>query len=138
VASTTARFGLPEVKIGVVPTCAGLFRGPRALPLNLARELILTGQPIDAARAHAAGFVNEVTPPGGAEAAAVALAERICANAPLSVQACLAAVNSLRADGDERGWEATAGAQAAIKGTADSVEGIRAFFERRPPEWTAR
>jgi enoyl-CoA hydratase/carnithine racemase len=138
VASTTARFGLPEVRIGRVPTCAGLFRGPRALPLNLARELILTGQPIDAARAHAVGFVNEIAEAGGAEAAAVALAERICANAPLSVQACLAAVNGLLADGDDRGWQATAIANESIEGTADAIEGVRAFFERRPPEWTAR
>ena len=48
VASRTARFGLPEVSIGVVPTCAGLFRAPRALPLNVARQLILTGRPIEA------------------------------------------------------------------------------------------
>ena len=50
VASTSARFGLPEVKRGVVPTCGALFRGPRALPVNLAREMLLTGDPIDAAR----------------------------------------------------------------------------------------
>ena len=49
VASTEARFGLPEVSIGVIPTCAGLFRGPRALPRNVARQLILTGRPLDAA-----------------------------------------------------------------------------------------
>ena len=51
VASTSARFGLPEVRIGVVPTCGALFRAPHALPLNLARELILTGEPIESARA---------------------------------------------------------------------------------------
>ena len=64
VAARTARFGLPEVGIGVVPTCAGLFRAPRALPLNLARQLILTGQPIDAARGYEAGFVNVLTAAG--------------------------------------------------------------------------
>ena len=57
VASTSARFGLPEVRIGVIPTCAALFRAPRAFPLNLAREMILTGEPIDAARAFSAAFV---------------------------------------------------------------------------------
>ena len=50
VAGRTARFGLPEVSIGVVPTCAGLFRGTRALPLNVARQLILTGRPMEAPR----------------------------------------------------------------------------------------
>ena len=66
VASSTARFGLPEVGIGVVPTCAGLFRTPRALPLNIARQLILTGRPIDARRAYEIGFVNVLAEPGDA------------------------------------------------------------------------
>jgi enoyl-CoA hydratase/carnithine racemase len=65
VAARTARFGLPEVRIGVVPTCAALFRGPRALPVNIARELILTGRPIDAARGYEVGLVNVVAEPGG-------------------------------------------------------------------------
>src|SRR5580658_6229147 len=95
VASQTARFGLPEVCIGVVPTCAGLFRAPRALPLNVARQLILTGRPIDAQRGYEAGFVNVVTEAGGALEGALHLAQDICSNAPVSVQACLAAVNEL-------------------------------------------
>src|ERR1700678_4281718 len=72
VAATTATFGLPEVRRGLVPTSAGLFRAPSAFPLNLARELILTGDPIDATRAHAAGFVNVLAAPGAALEAAVA------------------------------------------------------------------
>src|ERR1700728_2417153 len=80
VASASAVFGLPEVGIGVVPTCAALFRAPQAFPLNLARELILTGAPIDADRAHRAGFVNVLTSPGKAVEAALGLAAQICAN----------------------------------------------------------
>lgn len=138
VASQTARFGLPEVSIGVVPTCAALFRAPRAFPLNLARELILTGEPISAERAHHAGFVNVLAPEGEAEAEARRLAARICRNAPLSVQACLAAVNGLLADGDDRGWEVTGEAMQVLHGTADAAEGVRAFLEKRPPRWTGR
>jgi enoyl-CoA hydratase len=138
VASRTARFGLPEVCIGVVPTCAALFRAPRAFPLNLARELVLTGVPIGAERAYAAGFVNVLTEPGEAAAAALTLATRICDNAPLSVQACLAAMNSLLADADALGWEATDRAKASITGTADAEEGVRSFLEKRPPAWTGR
>jgi enoyl-CoA hydratase len=138
VASSTARFGLPEVSRGLIPTCGALFRGPTVLPLNLAREMILTGTPQDAARLHAAGVVNVVTEPGGALDAAVALAEQICANAPLSVQACLAAVNTLTAAADTDGWDATTGAMRSIAGTEDQKEGVRAFFEKRPPEWTGR
>jgi enoyl-CoA hydratase/carnithine racemase len=138
VAARDARFGLPEVTIGVIPTCAGLFRGPQALPLNLARELILTGEPIGAERAYAAGFVNRLAEPGGALDAAIALAQRIARNAPLSVQACLAAIEEQLAPAAELGWAATDRAKAAILGSADSAEGVASFLEKRPPQWRGR
>jgi enoyl-CoA hydratase/carnithine racemase len=136
VAAATAIFGLPEVRRGLVPTSAGLFRAPRALPVNLARELILTGEPITAERAHAAGFVNVIAEPGQAVEAAIGLAERICLNGPTAVQACLTAVNGREGEGDDRGWEATSRAISAIAASDDLREGMSAFFERRPPMWT--
>jgi enoyl-CoA hydratase/carnithine racemase len=136
VASNTARFGLPEVGIGVIPTCAALFRAPRSFPLNLARELILTGKPIDAARAFSVGFVNFLTEPGGAVDGAIELANQICSNAPLSVQACLAVVNELVGSDDELGWEATSREFSSLQGTRDMEEGIRSFLEKREPHWT--
>jgi enoyl-CoA hydratase/carnithine racemase len=138
VAARTAQFGLPEVRIGVVPTCAGLFRGPRALPLNVARQLILTGRPIDAARAYDLGFVNVLTAPGQALEEAERLAAEICENAPVSVQSCLAAVNTLSAADDELGWEQTGAALSAAASSADAREGVRSFLEKRPPVWTGR
>jgi enoyl-CoA hydratase len=138
VASRTARFGLPEVSRGLVATCGALFRAPHALPANLARELLLTGEAIDADRAYAGGLVNVVTEPGGAVAAAVALAERICANAPVAVQASLVAVNRWLAAAEEFGWQVTADAVAAIGASEDYREGIAAFLEKRPPRWTGR
>jgi enoyl-CoA hydratase/carnithine racemase len=138
VASQTARFGLPEVSIGVVPTCAGLFRAPGALPLNVARHLILTGRPIDAPRAYQAGFVNVLTEAGGALEGAVRVAEDICSNAPVSVQACLAAVNELAAGADESGWRLTERALGEATRSADAREGVAAFLEKRPPVWTGR
>jgi enoyl-CoA hydratase/carnithine racemase len=137
VAASDARFGLPEVRRGLIPTCGALFRTPRAMPLNLARELILTGDPITAERAYAAGFVNVLSEPGAAVEAAVALAARICESAPLSVQASLRAVNTLVAADDGDGWDATASALESLVGTRDMAEGVQAFFEKRPPEWTA-
>ena len=125
VASRHGRFGLPEVSIGVIPTCAGLFRAPRALPLNLARQLILTGRPIDAERGYEAGFVNVLTEPGGAVREARRLAAEICANAPVSVQASLAAVNDVIADGDALGWDRTGSALRTASASADAVKGSR-------------
>jgi enoyl-CoA hydratase len=136
VAASTARFGLPEVRIGVVPTCAGLFRAPRALPLNLARQLILTGRPMEAGRAYEVGLVNVLTAPGDALGEAVSLAHQLCENAPVSVQACLAAVNDIVAAEDELGWQETRRALTAAIDSVDAREGVRAFLEKRPPVWT--
>ena len=138
VAARTARFGLPEVGIGVVPTCAGLFRAPRTLPLNLARQLILTGRPIEAQRAYEVGLVNVLVDPGKALLEAETLAGQICANAPVSVQACLSAVNDIVAADDELGWEQTERALASAARSVDAREGVAAFLEKRPPVWTGR
>lgn len=138
VAASDARLGLPEVARGVVPTCGALFRALERLPANVARELVLTGRPLDAARAHQLGLVNAVTPKGEACMRALAMAQDIVANSPTAVQACLAAMNGLLARGDEEGWAATGQALATIRGSEDAQEGIRAFFERRAPVWRGR
>ena len=137
VAASDARFGLPEVTIGLLPTCGGLFRGPRALPINVARELVLTGDPMAASRAYELGFVNRLTEPGGALAGAVQLAGRICRNAPLAVQACVRALDDALG-GDTLGWAATEAAKGTVLPSADAAEGVRAFLERRPPTWSSR
>ena len=138
VAAKNARFGLPEVSIGVIPTCGALFRAPNALPLNLAKELILTGDPINAERAYAAGFVNRLTEPGEALGEALALAASVMKNAPLSVQHCLQSVNDVAGQSDELGWTLTQRAFEGISGTEDQREGVMSFLEKRSPEWKAR
>jgi enoyl-CoA hydratase/carnithine racemase len=138
VAASDATFGLPEVARGVLPTSGALFRAPRGLPLNVAREMILTGERIDAARGERLGLVNLVTDPGGAVDGAFALAARIVDNAPLSVQACVEAVGTIVGADDELGWQATGDAMSSLSGTADTQEGVRAFLEKRPPVWTGR
>ncbi len=138
VAARDAAFGLPEVKRGLVPTCGGLFRTPRALPLNVAREMLLTGDRLDPERAYALGLVNVVAEPGGAVAAALALAERICSVGPVGARASLRALDATVAERDELGWEATTVATAAITQSDDIREGLLAFFEKREPRWTGR
>lgn len=138
VAAENARLGLPEVRRGLVPTSAGLFRAPSSLPVNVARELILTGEPMSARRGYEVGFVNVVTEAGGALDAAVELARKVCLNGPVAVQACVREINdALNAD-DEAGWRATARAKEAIGTSEDLHEGLRAFFEKREPKWIGR
>ncbi len=138
VAARTASFGLPEVKRGLVPTCGGLFRSARALPLNVAREMVLTGDTLSPERAHSLGLVNVITEPGGAVAGALALAARIEAVGPVGARASLRALEHTVAERDALGWEATSEATAAISGSDDVREGLLAFFEKREPRWTGR
>ena len=135
VASTAASFGLPEVSRGVIATCGGLFRGPRALPVNLATELLLTGDPIDARRALELGLVNRLTDEGGALDAALALAARIAQNSPVAVQATLRSIQTHVAALDHLGWLTTDDATRTVLASPDSGEGKRAFLERRAPVW---
>lgn len=138
VASSSATFGMPEVRRGLVATSAGLFRVPRALPLNVAREMLLTGDPVSAERLAALGVVNQIVDPGSAVDAAVALAGRIELNAPTSIGATLTALDAMTEGDDETGWAATEVAMHTILESEDRNEGLTAFFERRPPEWPGR
>ena len=136
VASTSATFGLPEPKRGLMPDFGGAFRIARALPANVARELLLTGEPLDARRAEAFGFVNLLTGPGGALEGALGLAAKVCANAPLAVREALAIVNR-EINGDEAEiWTRSHAAHARLLASDDVREGVGAFFERREPTWT--
>jgi enoyl-CoA hydratase len=138
VAARTARFALPETARGLVANCGALFRAPRSLPRNIAAEMLLTGDPLGAERAWSLGLVNRLVEPGEAEAAALELAERVCANAPVAQRATLGALADGVADEDARGWAATGRAQVAIVDSADAAEGVAAFREKRPARWTGR
>ncbi|HVW43040.1 MAG TPA: enoyl-CoA hydratase-related protein [Amycolatopsis sp.] len=135
VASTTARFGLPEALRGVMPTSGGLFRAPVALPRMIANQLMLTGEDLKPEQAYALGLVNELVDPGQAVDKAVALAERVCRSAPTSVEQILTRQQDLVAEQEARGWEATASAVEVIVASDDMKEGVAAFFEKRPPAW---
>lgn len=138
VASTAAHFALPEVKRSLVAAGGGLFRAPRALPWGVALEMLLTGDPLSAERAHQLGFVVSLTEPGDACGEAVAVAGRIAANAPLAVQRSLAEAARAVAQSDDEWWSRSRTAMDEILTTEDAAEGPRAFLERRTPAWSGR
>lgn len=138
VASTTATFGIPEVKRSLVAAAGGLFRLGRKIPFNLAMELALTGDPIDATRAYHFGLVNRLVEPGEALAAAVELAEKVCANAPVAVRASRKVVLEATHADDEVGWKMSMEGMAQAMSSEDFSEGLTAFIEKRPPQWKGR
>jgi enoyl-CoA hydratase len=135
VASRTATFGIPEVRLGLVAAGGALLRLPRRIPYHVAAELALTGEPVSAQRGYELGFVNRLVDPGGALEAAVTLAETIARNGPAAV----AATKTIRAragdwDRDEqwrRQWEIAH----PVLDSEEAEEGARAFAEKREPRW---
>jgi enoyl-CoA hydratase/carnithine racemase len=132
VAAEDARFGLPEVKRGLIAAAGGVVRLPQRIPHHLAMELLLTGEPVDGRRAGALGIANRVVPNGEAAAIALQLAEQIARNAPLALAAVKAVVRS------QDPWAAQRTESARLMSTADAREGMTAFAERRAPLWTGR
>lgn len=146
VAAETATFGLPEVKRGLLAAAGGVVRLGRQLPLKLALEVALTGDPIDAATAHAWGLVNRLAPDGEALAVALELAARISSNAPLSVQHTKRMVHATAtgiSDWDpawsaEDPWVSSQKATALVFDSEDAREGTQAFAQKRPAVWRGR
>jgi crotonobetainyl-CoA hydratase len=141
VACESATFGLPEVKVGLFAAAGGVFRIVHQLPRKIALEMILTGEPITAAEAAKWGLINQVVPDGKVLEAALALAERVTVNAPLSVQAskriAYGADDGIIPD-EEPGWARTQREFGVVLKSEDAKEGPLAFAEKRPPVWKAR
>ena len=138
VAGRSALLGLPEVRRGRIAGAGGLFRLPERVPYQIAMEMALTGESVDATRAAHFGLVNAVVDDGAALPAAIALARKIAANGPLAVTTTKAVIQ------DSRDWAASESfarqdpISAAIRASDDAKEGARAFAEKRAPRWTGQ
>jgi E-phenylitaconyl-CoA hydratase len=138
VASSNATFALPEVRVGSLPGSGGTQRLFEAMPAAVAWKMLLTGSPIDAAEAHRSGLVSDVTRPDALRATVQDIADRIAANAPLSVKAAKLAA---RTGIDQRlagGLTLERMLWALVATTEDRTEGRAAFRERRPPDYRGR
>lgn len=138
VASETATFGIPEVKRGLIAGAGGLLRLPWRVPMSIALELAMTGDPIDATRAVAIGLVNRVVPKERVLDEAVALAERIAENSPISVRCSRQLLREAVQLSEEEGWTRSNEYLAAAWASGDTVEGATAFAEKRKPVWKSR
>jgi crotonobetainyl-CoA hydratase len=141
VAADHAQFGLPEVKVGLFAAAGGAFRIVKQLPQKVAMEHLLTGDPFDAATAQRYGFANRVVPLADLMPTAIALAEKIAGNAPLSVQASKRVALRIadgQIAGDDAHWADNGRERKTLMASEDAREGPRAFAEKRKPVWKAR
>jgi enoyl-CoA hydratase len=138
VASETARFGFPETGLGIIPGAGGTQRLPRLISLAIAKELILTGDVIDARRALALGIVSAVAPPAELMATARSYAERMLSRGPLALHMAKLAMNASSHAPQQAGLLIERLAQTVCFGSEDKAEGTRAFLEKRKPAFKGR
>jgi enoyl-CoA hydratase len=138
VASRDARLGIPEVKRSLVAAAGALRRLPQRLPLGVAMEMALTGEPISAQRAYDLGLVNRVTEPGGAVDAALELAAAIARNGPLALDATKEILLRQADWTEEEFWREQGEIAGPVMTSEDAREGATAFSEKRDPVWKGR
>ncbi|MCB2006484.1 MAG: enoyl-CoA hydratase/isomerase family protein [Rhodoferax sp.] len=138
IASEQAVFGLPEVRRAVIPFAGSLVRLPRQIGYAHAMELLLTGQPIDAAHAQRIGLVNHVVPAAQVLAKATDIARSIAANGPLAVQAVRRTVVASSGLPLADGYRIEDDAKRTVMASQDAREGPRAFMEKRAPRYVGR
>lgn len=136
VASKTAKFGIPEVKRGLVAAGGGLLRLPHRIPYQKALELALTGDSFTAEEAASWGFVNVLTEPGEALTGALALAERITKNGPLAVAVTKEVIVKSAEWSEAEMWKKQQELILPVFSSKDAMEGATAFAEKRAPNWT--
>jgi len=138
VAANNVKLGIPEAGVGLFAAGGAVIRLPGRVPYAVAMEMALTADPITAEQAHGYGLVSRLAEPGGAVDAAMALAERIARNAPLSVAASKTVIRGTRGMTEAEAWEFQRPLIASVFSSADAKEGPRAFAEKRAPNWSGR
>jgi enoyl-CoA hydratase/carnithine racemase len=137
-ASENAKFGQPEVKLGIIPGYGGTQRLPRLVGKGIALQLILSGGMISAQEAYRVGLVNEVVPAADLVARAEAILKQINSNAPLAVKYCIEAVNKGLDTSQVEGMVIESSLFALCAATEDKREGTLAFLEKRAPSFHGR
>lgn len=132
IAADSARFAMPEVKLGTVPGWGGTSRLPKLIGSSRAKQMIFTGDQITAETADRWGLINEVVPAGALRDRVTTIAESICANAPIAVQTA----KQLIAEPGMAIFESLASATNAF--TEDAKEGLASFRQKRPPQFKGR
>lgn len=138
VTADNAKFGIPEVKRGLVAAAGGLVRLPHQIPPRIAKEMALTGDFISAARAYELGLVNEVVDAGTALDGAKALAGRIAANGPLAIAVSKQVIDESRDWSREEQFPRQSKLAQPIFTSEDAIEGATAFAEKRAPQWKGK
>lgn len=138
VAADNAKFGFPEINLGIFPAAGGSQRLPRLIGMSRAKELMFTGDAIDAGRAFQIGLVNQVVPSGEVMDAALKLAAKLSKKSPLTMATLKSSLHSILNSGQNTGLEMELEKFCFLFASHDQKEGMQAFLDKRKPEFTGK
>jgi enoyl-CoA hydratase len=138
IASDNAIFGLPEIRLGIIPGYGGTQRLPRLIGMGKAKELILTGDHIDAKEAYGMGLVNKVVPKDELDSAVFKMSQKIASKSPIALHMAKEAINRGMQSDLQTGMAIEAKCFSLCFGSEDRVEGMKAFLEKRKPSFKGR